>query len=220
MSQTSVLLAGATGFVGNQLVQLLIENKEFTDQSISIISRRELSLQSPKLKTYLTPFDRLAELQLEAQPSVAFCSLGTTMKNAGSKEAFYKVDFTYVKNFAELAYQNEAKTFVLVTAMGADKTSLFYYNRIKGEIEEAIQKIGFDRLHILRPSLLMGERQESRLGEKLGQLTASAFSFLIPDKYKGIEGKTLAKAMWKLAAASYDSGVYIHESDELQKLGA
>jgi uncharacterized protein YbjT (DUF2867 family) len=139
------------------------------------------------------------------------------MKQAGSKAAFKKVDFDYPVEIAKVCKSQGAKQYLLVSALGANKKSSIYYNRIKGEVEEAIGTVGYDRYHILRPSLLMGDRVEKRAGEDAAKLVYSIFGFLIPAKYKGIQGVQVAKSMLRFSSA-IESGNFIHESNELQHL--
>ena len=146
----------------------------------------------------------------------AFCCLGTTRKKAGSKANFYKVDFTYIHNFAKTAFQNGAKQFLMVSAMEANSKSIFYYNQVKGEAEEAIQDIGFQGIKILQPSMLMGNRSDKRLGEELGKVVFKFFGSIIPKKYQGIESQQVAKTMTKVAIENQD-GILFLESDKIQE---
>src|SRR5262249_6245579 len=149
-----------------------------------------------------------------------FCCLGTTIKVAGSQAAFKKVDYEYPATVAHLAHQQGAKQFLIVTAMGANKSSMIFYNRVKGEVEEAVKKIPFQAIHIFQPSLLLGERKEHRAGEKMGEFFMGLTSalFIGPlKKYKAIEGRAVAGAMVKCANEN-SKGVFTHQSDEIQKI--
>jgi uncharacterized protein YbjT (DUF2867 family) len=137
------------------------------------------------------------------------------MKQAGTKEAFKMVDHDYPVALAMICKSQGAKQYLLVSALGANKKSSIYYNHIKGEVEEAIGALGYDHFHIFRPSLLMGDRNEKRAGEDAAKLFYSIFGFLIPAKYKGIQGKQVAKAMLHFSS-TYEKGKIIHESGELQ----
>jgi uncharacterized protein YbjT (DUF2867 family) len=142
------------------------------------------------------------------------------MKKAGSKEAFHRVDYQYPLETAQLALKNGAAQYLIVTAMGANKKSMFFYNRVKGEIEEAIWKLNFSAVHIFRPSLLLGERKEQRMGEKIGAIVMKLLRpFLIYGlkKYRAIEGKTVAAAMYKMAQENL-TGRYIYESDRIENV--
>ena len=217
MKQKNAIVAGATGLIGEILVRNLLEDNYFT--TIYTISRRELVINNDKLLNYIVDFDQLNSFDKIKECDIAFCCLGTTMKKAGSKAAFYQVDYNYVLAFANYAFQLGCKSFFLVSAMGADEKSLFYYNRVKGEIETAIKEVGFDVVHIMRPSLLLGNRKENRIGEDLGKFIAQTFSFLIPDNYKGIQAASVANYMQRLTKDSQKEGVFIHESAEIRHRG-
>jgi len=146
-----------------------------------------------------------------------FCCLGTTIKTAGSQEAFLKVDYTYVIESARIAKSQGTPAFSVVSAMGANSKSGIFYNRVKGDMEEALQKIGFSSLLIFRPSLLIGERKEVRTGEVIGAAISNLFSFLFVSglkKYKPIQGSLVAKSMLD-HAKSRKTGFLIIESDEM-----
>ncbi|MCU0339458.1 MAG: oxidoreductase, partial [Spirosomaceae bacterium] len=179
-----------------------------------VLVRKELGIQHPKLQSIVADFDRLDAADIVADD--VFCCLGTTMKKAGSKEAFYKVDFTYPHEIAKKALANGAKRFAIVTAMGADSKSLFYYNRVKGDIEQSLRKLDFKTLLIFRPSLLLGERNESRLGEKIGESLAKAFRFLTPAKYQAIEADKVARAMVAITSSNVE-GQVVYQSDVMQE---
>jgi uncharacterized protein YbjT (DUF2867 family) len=208
------LVIGASGLVGVALTKQLLADKNFA--AVHIFVRKLLPLDDPKLTQHLIDFENLNRSATLFRGDVAFCCLGTTMKIAGSKEAFYKVDFEYVNNFARLTFQNGVKTFAMVTAMGADANSLVFYNKTKGEIEEAIKKYNFEALYIARPSFLVGERAEKRLGEEIGIWLGKQLAVFIPAKYKNIAATQVAKALL-LSALSDKKGVHILESDLLQK---
>lgn len=214
MNEHIALVAGSTGLIGNLLVRNLLEDQYFS--TIVTLGRRESSIKHDKLQHLIIDFGDLSSCKEIPKGDSAFCCLGTTMKKAGSKAAFYTVDYTYVLNFAKFAFSIGCRQFHLVSAMGADQKSLFYYNQVKGQIEEAIREVGFDVVHIMRPSLLLGDREETRIGESIGQLFANTFSFLIPDNYKGIHGASVANYMQELAKKP-QSGIYIHESAEIRR---
>ncbi len=219
MFPESVIVAGATGLVGNELVRILSHHKDV--QTIKLVNRREIDISASSIEQIIADFDHLEQSRDEMSADLACCCLGTTMKKAGSKEAFYKVDHDYIISFAKNAFEAGAKRFFLISSMGADAGSSLYYNRVKGETERDIRSIGFEEVRILRPSLLLGERNESRLGESVGKLIMSAFGFLLIGplkKYRAIHASTVAKSMVNLAG-SPQKGIFILESDELQKLG-
>lgn len=204
-------IAGATGFIGQHLLNLLKSDETFTD--VSVLTRRDIDLP-PKFKTLI---GNIPELEFPTI-DVAFCALGTTIATAGSKEAFYHVDHDLVIVFAQKAKASGARTFVLVSSVGADASSGTFYLKVKGETEENLKQIGFESLIILRPSMLLGNREEFRFGELIGK---GAMTFLNPfmmgglTKYKGIQGETVAKAMLKLSREELN-GVHVLEYAELQ----
>jgi len=151
-----------------------------------------------------------------------YCCLGTTIKKAGSKEAFYKVDHTYVVQLAQVTAGKGATQFLVVSSMGADAGAMFFYNKVKGEMERDVQQQGLNTVHIFRPSLLLGEREEVRTGEEVASKVMEPLSKLMIGplkKYKPIAGETVAKAML-YAATQNQYGVHIHPSDEIARLGA
>lgn len=203
-------IAGGTGFIGSILIELLKTDKSF--EKVAVLSRRELSLPEK--------FDVLVgdvSNQKLDEVDVAFCSLGTTIKTAGSQEAFYKVDHDLVVDFANNAKAAGANTFVLVSSVGATTKTSNFYLKVKGEVEKDLEEMGFDSLIILRPSLLMGEREEFRLGELAGKVVMKLFNPLMVGsmaKYRGIEGKTVAKAMLRLSKENL-KGVHVLEGNQL-----
>jgi uncharacterized protein YbjT (DUF2867 family) len=138
------------------------------------------------------------------------------MKQAGSKEAFRKVDFEYPLEIATLTKSKGAQKYLLVSALGANKNSSIYYNQIKGEVEEAISRIEFPTLHIFRPSLLLGPRMEHRSGEDAAKVFYKIFNFLIPVKYKAIDSIKVVRSMMHFAKQD-EIGMHFHESVDLQK---
>ncbi|MGH7674342.1 MAG: NAD(P)H-binding protein [Gemmatimonadales bacterium] len=212
------LVAGASGLVGGQLLDLLLEDADYT--AVTALVRRELPRPHRKLGQRLVDFDRLADGDLPRADDV-FCCLGSTMRQAGSKDAFRTVDFTYVERLARLALQHRAKQFLLVSTLGADPRSRVFYNRVKGETEEAVRKLSFEGVHIFRPSLLLGVRREIRPAERLGQLlgAALAFAFVGPlARYRPIAARTVAAAMIRVAKQA-GRGVHVYESDRIRQLG-
>lgn len=207
----TALIVGSTGLIGNILLQKLINSDDY-EKVISIV-RKPSGISHPKLDERIIDFDKLGNLDLTADD--VFCCLGTTMKKAGSKDAFYKVDYEYPVSVAKLAKKNGAKQYALITAMGADAKSMIYYNRVKGDVEKSIEEIGFETFLIYRPSMLLGDRKESRSGESIGQVVMTTLDFMIPKKYKAIQGEKVANAMLKTTLQGL-KGVQIFESDKLQ----
>lgn len=216
----TALIAGASGLVGSHLLQLLLQSNRYS-QVISV-GRRELPLIHPKLDQQLVDFDDLKKYKAELVADDVYCCLGTTIRKAGSKEAFYKVDHDYVTRLAEVTLEKKATQFLVVSAMGADAGSMVFYNKVKGEMERDVQQLGFPAVHIFRPSLLLGERQEHRTGEELGARIMKPLAGLMIGplrKYRPIQAETVAKAMLQ-AAAKDGLGVHIYPSDQIAQLGS
>jgi uncharacterized protein YbjT (DUF2867 family) len=209
----TALVAGSTGLIGKQLLQLLLESNRYT--KVIAITRQDLPVHS-KLQQIKTDFDSIGNKSTGLKADDVFCCLGTTMAKAGSKEKFYQVDFYYPLLLAKISKAEGAKQYLLVSALGADKKAVVYYNQVKGEIEEAVRDVEFETLHVFRPSLLLGPREEKRVGEDVAKFVYRFFGFLIPSRYKAIQSVKVARAMLALASQE-QKGFFLHESAELQK---
>lgn len=209
----TALVVGATGLIGGHLLELLKEDTYY--EKVIVISRKPIGITG-KCENRVVNFDALEDAFQQIKVDDVFCCLGTTMKVAGSKDAFIKVDYTYPLSVAKLSKQNGAKKYLLVSALGANKNSSIFYNTVKGEVEQAIENVGFDAYHIFRPSLLLGDRKEARTGEDAAKIFFKLFGFLVPAKWKGIEGRKVAKAMLHYAKGN-KQGTSIHESTEMQQ---
>lgn len=207
------LIAGATGLIGGQLLELLLADSYY--DKVIAPTRKPLSVEHPKLSNPVISFDKLSEYAAELKADDVFCCLGTTIKQAKSKEVFRKVDLEYPVAIAKVSKENGAEQFLLVSALGADKNSGIFYNKVKGETEEEIKNVGFKSIHILQPSLLIGPRKEYRSGEEAAKIFYKYFGFLVPAKYKSIESIKVARAMVALAKQR-QAGTFIHESKDLQ----
>ncbi|MBX2965487.1 MAG: NAD(P)H-binding protein [Cyclobacteriaceae bacterium] len=207
------LLAGSTGLIGKQLLQLLLDDPHYA--VVKAISRKPLEIQHAKLQNIVADFNTLTIHHDQLTADDVFCCLGTTIKQAGSQEAFRKVDYEYPLELAKLTKNKGATQYLIVTALGADAKSGIFYNRVKGETEKAIEEVDFRAYHIFRPSLLLGERTEKRAGEGAATVVYKALGFLIPLKYKAIDSANVAKAMLHFAKQDL-SGRFVHESKELQ----
>ncbi|HEX2092001.1 MAG TPA: oxidoreductase [Longimicrobiaceae bacterium] len=220
MQPRSALLLGATGLVGGHCLELLLEDVAYRE--VTVVGRRTLSREHPKLRQVVVDFNRLAESADRFGAQDVFCCLGTTLRTAGSQEAFRRVDLEYPRAAAEIAVRRGAERFLLVSAMGADPGSRIFYNRVKGEVEAAVRALPFHEVVILRPSLLLGERAERRPGEMLAQRVFGPFSDLLVGplrKYRPVHGRTVARAMVRLAKEGGE-GVRVVESDRIQALGS
>jgi uncharacterized protein YbjT (DUF2867 family) len=205
-----VLLAGATGLTGRELLALTLN-----DANVSHVlapTRHALPAHS-KLENPVGVISHLAA-QLHGPVDTVICCLGTTIRQAGSREAFRMIDYDLPLSLGRHALTLGAKHYLAISALGADASSRMFYNRTKGELEVALQKQGWPRLTIVRPSLLLGARREFRAAEVL----AAPFSRFLPGRLRGIEVATVARAMWRLASTP-GSGLRIVESDELRELG-
>lgn len=211
----TAVIAGATGLIGKRLLEELLQSPRYA--SVIALTRRPLALQHPQLRNVVTDFQQPGSVLTDVVPHDVFCCLGTTMAKAGSKEKFYEVDFQYPLNLASATRALGAKQYLLVSAVGADAHSKIYYNRVKGQTENAIREVGFDALHIFRPSLLLGPRPEKRAGEDIAKVVYKIFSFAIPPKYKAISFEKVAEAMLVFAARDM-RGTFVHESRDLQNV--
>ena len=209
----TALIAGSTGLIGQQLLQLLIESPLY--EKVIAITRHDLPVH-PKLVQIKMEFGSITENSAMIKADDVFCCLGTTIAKAGSKEKFRQVDFYFPYLLAKTTHATGAKQYLIVTALGANKSSSIFYNEVKGEVEEAVSAVGFDAVHIFRPSLLLGHRHEKRPGEDTAKLFYRIFGFLIPQKYKGISSLKVASAMLYFATQN-KKGTFIHESGELQQ---
>lgn len=218
MTQRSALLVGATGLVGGHCLQYLLESDNY--DKVVILVRRPLLMEHAKLEEHVVNFDRLDQYTAIINANDVFCCLGTTIKVAGSQQEFRKVDFTYTLQTCAIAVKNGADQLVVVTALGANPNSKIFYNRIKGETEQALSKLPCEAIHILRPSLLLGERKESRRAERAGIGAMRGLSMLMVGplkRYRPIEAKTVAHAM-VLVAQEMRPGMNFYESDRIQAL--
>lgn len=216
MEQKTAIIAGASGLIGRSLTQLLIKSDDY-GQIIALV-RKPLGIQHEKLKEYTVDFNTLKEMEDFPNGDDVFCCLGTTMKQAGSKEAFYKVDFTYPFDLAERALKAGAKRFFLVSAMGANMNSKAFYNKVKGELEDKISFLNYRTIYMFKPSLLRGNRKESRPGEQFAQAITRIIPFVGPwKKYQPIHGDKVADAMMKVAKQE-DKGCYFYQSEIMQKM--
>lgn len=207
----NAIIVGASGLVGSQLLKALLDSPNYS--SITALLRRPVDFQHPKLTQCSVDFDRLDERDFPHADDV-FCCLGTTIKVAGSKAAFYRVDFTYVHEVARLALAAGAQQFLLVSSMGADPRSPFFYIRVKGEIEAALKQMPYPSTSVFRPSFLSGERKPPRPWETLGGSLLQAVSFMVPRKYRPVPARAVALAMLD-QANSNRAGFHVIESDLL-----
>lgn len=212
----TVWLAGASGLVGSQLLPLLLQEGSY--ETVVSLGRKPLALEHAKLVQRTVDFAALDVAGLPS-PTIAFCTLGTTIANAGSQAAFRGVDHDAVLNFAKSAREAGATTFVLVSSLGADPESSVFYSRVKGETERDLAALGFSSLAIAQPSLLLGDRIESRPAERVA-IVLSRFCkpLLKPFAARPIEAAVVARALLELARGSA-RGVVTYPSSRLHALG-
>jgi uncharacterized protein YbjT (DUF2867 family) len=211
------IIAGATGLVGRNLIELLLASPRYAQ--VHAIGRRAPAIVHEKLHVIASDLQSVPPL-----PAIddTFCCLGTTIKKAGSQAAFRAVDFDMVLNFAKAAKQAGAKRFLVVSSLGANAKSSVFYNRVKGETEDALKEIGFESLTIFRPSLLVGDRAEARLGERVGIKVFSALAPLMigpARKIRPVEAETVACAI-AMTANDNILGVSTLVSDEIARLAS
>jgi len=208
---TTLMLVGATGLVGGAVLRQAQDDARVT--RIVAPTRRKLS-PHPKLENPLVDFQNLpAEATWWAVDSV-ICTLGTTIRKAGSQEAFRQVDHDYPLAVAQLARQHGARAFALNSATGADPRSRFFYNRIKGEVEAALRGIGFPSLTIVRPALIGGNRDEFRPAEFVAMRILRLAEPLVPRRYRIVPHEQIAKALLE-AAVTAPSGEHMIESEAI-----
>jgi uncharacterized protein YbjT (DUF2867 family) len=214
----TALIIGSTGLIGSHLLELLLESNEY--EKVITFVKRDSGIQHPKLKQHIIDFDKPETYKELVIGDDFFCTIGTTIKNAGSQEAFRKVDFEYPKEFATIALQNNVKQFLIISSLGADANSGNFYLKTKGEIQDFLKNCNFESISVLQPSLLLGNRKEFRLGEKIGSFFMKLFSFLFIGsikKYKPIQAEDVAKAMFSIAQKSH-KGFHILVSDTIQEI--
>ncbi|HKW48238.1 MAG TPA: oxidoreductase [Gemmatimonadaceae bacterium] len=210
----SVLLVGATGLVGRECLRLLLADSAF--DRIVVVTRRPLSpdVRSPKLETHVVDFDHLNEYDELFTVDAIICALGTTIRQAGSRTRFRTVDYEYPLAFARLGRRHGCEHFLLVSALGASPRSRYFYNRVKGDLEESLRNLGFPRLTIVRPSLLLGPRAQLRLGEEVAKRVTRWLGPLVPRAYKPVQARAVAQTLLRAARES-GSGERVIESGQI-----
>ena len=190
-------IIGSTGLVGHQLLTQILDHSEF--EKVRIFVRRTTGIVHPKLEEQIIDFDQPESWRHLVQGDVLFSTLGTTIKTAKTKENQFRVDFTYQYEFAKVASENGVQAYLLVSSLGANPKSSVFYSRMKGELEDAIAKLPFRKLVIIRPSILDGDRQEKRAGEKVGLILSRFVTRFILKVYKPTPVNLLASKMISLS---------------------
>ena len=213
----TALVFGSSGLVGQQLVQQLIQNSAY--QKIKLFVRKNPNIQNPKIEVINTNFDNIEILSSEIKGDDCFFCIGTTKKNSPDKTEYQRVELDLPKKIANLAKQNKIQSFIFVSSGYANSKSSGDYLRYKGLVEEELISLKFDNLGILRPSFLLGNRKEKRIGEKMGIIIFQLLSPLMIGplkRMKPIHVKTVAGAMIKIAQSELNQTIF--ESDEIVKL--
>ena len=220
MSEKTATVLGPTGMIGSYLLDLLLADDYFN--IVRVLVRRPYSKKDPRMEVKLVDFNDAESFKLALEGSdVIFSCIGTTQKNVkGDNELYRKIDFGIPLNAAGFGKDAGCKKFILVSSVGASKNSGTFYLRLKGELEQAVQKVGLDAVHIMQPSMLLGERNEKRTGEPLVQATAKFLSPLFVGslrKYRAIPGKTVAAAMLNVAKED-KKGFFRYSYDQIKRL--
>ena len=205
------IVAGATGLFGQELVALLLDDETY--EEVTVLVRRPLGYADPKLRERIVDFGDLAAANLSLAGADVFCALGTTIKKAGSQEAFRQVDHDYPLSLGRLAKEQGAAQMLIVTSLGADPRSRAFYLRVKGEVEQALRGLDLACLHVFRPSLLLGRREEFRLGERVMSAVLPIFAGIM-GRYRPVRAQAVAAAMLA-AALSGQAGVRIHDTKRI-----
>jgi uncharacterized protein YbjT (DUF2867 family) len=205
----SALVIGATGLVGTELIHQLVTHPAF-GRVVALV--RRTPPVAPEVESIVADFDHLEAVPQAFRVTHVFSALGTTIKQAGSRERFRQVDFGYPLRVAQLAREAGARHCLLVSSLGASSRSRVFYGRVKGELEEALERLGFPSLTLVRPSLLLGDRAEFRWSEAI--LKPLAWTF--PPKYRAVQARDVAREL--IAAAVEDRvGIRVIQNREIQR---
>lgn len=222
MERKTAVVIGATGLTGAQVVEALLADDYF--QKVRILVRRPVSFHHEKLNVQITDFNHLHELEPKlGKGDILFCCIGTTAKKVrGDKQEYRKIDYDIPVTAARLAVQLGYSQFLLMSAVGANAAAANFYLQLKGSVEEDVAAMPFRSIHIFRPSLLLGKRNERRLGEGIAKVLLPVISFLLIGslkKYKPIHSSEVARAMVAAAKQNLD-GVYTYQYDAIRRLAA
>ena len=208
------MLLGATGLVGREILRLLCADPA-VDRIVTPVRRSFTAPEDPRLQVEVVDFDALDSHADLFEVDQIFCALGTTIKAAGSQQAFRRVDLEYPLAAARLGVERGATHFLVVTAVGASATSRVFYNRVKGELEDALRTLPYRSVTIARPSLLLGDRDELRFGEEVGK----RLGWITPGRYRPVAASAVALAL-VLAAREDRPGMRIIESEDIRRLAS
>lgn len=207
-----LLLIGSTGLVGSHVLELALKDSRV--EKVTILVRRATPQLDPKINVQVVDFEHLPTEASWWKADSVICTLGTTIKAAGSKEAFRRVDLDYPLMVAKVARDHGTRCYVLNSAMGADTHSNFFYNRVKGEVEERLTAMSFKSLTMVRPGLIGGERTEFRLGEEMAKAVVKVIGPLLPKSFQMNEPSRIAKALLEAAIVAKE-GKHLVTSDQL-----
>jgi uncharacterized protein YbjT (DUF2867 family) len=213
-----VIIAGASGLIGGQLLDVLSQTSVYKD--IVILVRKELPIRDTRLKQLVVNFDKLDAYTAEITGHAIFCCLGSTVKKTPDKAVYHKIDHDYPLQLAQIALKNGIKQYHLVSSIGADAAASNFYTKMKGETEDDIKQVGLNCLHIYRPSFLTGQRNEKRTKERIALGLMKLIDPLLIGglkKYRSIPAKTVALAMYKQSLINQE-GVFIHASDQIKEI--
>jgi len=214
----TALIIGSTGLIGTDLLHLLLNSPVYGN--VVLFTRKDTGVTHPKLSQHIINFDQPESYSHLVKGEDFFCTIGTTIKKAGNREAFSKVDLDYPTTFARLAAANNIKRFLFISSIGADPDSSNFYLKTKGKLESVIRNIGIPMVASFRPSVLVGNRPEFRAAEKFGAFVMGLFSFLLIGnlkKYRPIKANVVAKALLSIAQQEY-IGFKTYESDTIQQI--
>ncbi|WP_410007132.1 NAD(P)H-binding protein [Aequorivita nionensis] len=213
MNKTAIIL-GATGLTGSILLKKLLKDPVY--EKIKLFSRSTADMNSPKIEEHLIDMFQLENHSEAFKADVVFCCIGTTKSKTPDKETYKKIDYGIPVTAAKLSKQNGIETFIVISAMGADANSSIFYNKTKGEMQRDVLSQNIKNTYILQPSLIVGDRDENRFGEKVATFFMKTFGFLIPKKYKMIKAETIAEAMLALANKEFPKQQIT--SDEIKQI--
>lgn len=212
--KTAIIL-GATGLTGSKLLEKLLKDSSF--EKIKLFSRSSVNLKDIKIEEHLIDMFQLEDYSHVFSGDVVFCCIGTTKAKTPDKEIYKKIDYGIPVAAAKLAKENNIETFMVISALGADENSRVFYSKIKGEMQRDVLNQNIKNTYILQPSLIVGDRKESRFGENAAEFFMKIFGFLLPKKYKMIQAETIAKAMQVLAKKEYSKKIIT--SEKIREIG-
>ncbi|MBP9583156.1 MAG: NAD(P)H-binding protein [Ignavibacterium sp.] len=211
----TAIVIGATGLVGSYITLKLLDDSRYS--KVKVFVRNSLEVKHPKLEEHIVDFEKLDLWKDEIKGDELYSALGTTIKKAGSKNAQYKIDFTYQYETAKAAAKNGVKSYMLISSAGANYKSSNFYLRMKGNLDEKVQLLNFEKIRIFRPSILVGLRSEKRVGESIGIKIAGLITRIIPalKRYKPIKASSVAEAMIVSANQNKSDKIKIYHPEEI-----